>query len=156
MNIYQKALLRAGIPVAGDAGGNLFETPEVQVLLNLLRVLDNPHQDIPLLAVLCSPLYRISNDQLGMVRASSRQPRFYDAMTECREDWCVQTLNSLESLRKKAAETSADELVWALLEDTGLLGAYSAMEQGQRRRANLLRIYDIARETARGQLSLSL
>lgn len=150
MNIYQKALLRAGIPVAGDAGGNLFETPEVQVLLNLLRVLDNPHQDIPLLAVLCSPLYRISNDQLGMVRASSHQPRFYDAMTECREDWCVQTLNSLESLRKKAAETSADELVWALLEDTGLLGAYSAMEQGQRRRANLLRIYDIARETAGG------
>ena len=150
MSIYQNALLRAGVPVAGGAGDDLFETPEVQVLLNLLRVLDNPHQDIPLLAVLCSPLYRLSNDQLGTVRAVSSQPRFYDAMTECQEDWCVQTLSSLEALRAKAAATSANLLVWELLENTGLLAAYSAMEQGQRRRANLLRIYDIARETAGG------
>ena len=150
MSFYQNALLRAGVPVAGGAGNDLFETPEVQVLLNLLRVLDNPHQDIPLLAVLCSPLYRLSNDQLGTVRTVSAQPRFYDAMTECQEDWCVRTLASLEALRAKAAATSADLLVWELLENTGLLSAYSAMEQGQRRRSNLLRIYDIARETAGG------
>ncbi len=150
MSIYQNALLRAGVPVAGGAGGDLFETPEVQVLLNLLRVLDNPHQDIPLLAVLCSPLYRLSNDHLGRIRAASSQPRFYDAMTECSEDWCVRTLNDLEALRQKAAATSADRLVWELLENTGLLSAYSAMDQGQRRRSNLLRIYDIARETAGG------
>ena len=150
MSFYQNALVRAGVPVAGGAGNDLFEAPEVQVLLNLLRVLDNPHQDIPLLAVLCSPLYRLSNDQLGTVRTVSAQPRFYDAMTECREDWCVQTLSSLEALRAKAASVSADLLVWELLENTGLLAAYSAMEQGQRRRSNLLRIYDIARETAGG------
>lgn len=150
MSIYQNALLRAGVPVAGGAGDDLFERPEVQVLLNLLRVLDNPHQDIPLLAVLCSPLYRLSNDQLGIIRAGSRQSRFYDAMAECKEEWCVQTLDSLEHLRTKAASVSADLLVWELLENTGLLGAYSAMEQGEKRRANLLRIYDIARETAGG------
>lgn len=150
IRIYQRALVRAGIPVAAGAGENLFEAPEVQMLLSLLRALDNPHQDVPLLAVLCSPLYRLSNDQLGQIRAGSRQERFYDAMCECEEDWCRQVLSSFQSLREKASGMSAEQLVWYLLEDTGLLAAYSAMEQGQRRRENLLSVYALARTTAGG------
>ena len=130
MTIYQRALTRAGIPVSSDSGGDLFSAPEVQVLMSLLRVLDNPHQDVPLLAVLCSPLYRLSNDQLAKIRACSKTTRFYDAMGECPEDFCRETLASLEALHRKAETMSADQLVWMLLEQEGLLGAYSAMEGG--------------------------
>ena len=150
MTIYQRALTRAGIPVSSDSGGDLFSAPEVQVLMSLLRVLDNPHQDVPLLAVLCSPLYRLSNDQLAKIRACSKKTRFYDAMAECPEDFCRETLASLEELRRKAETTSADQLVWMLLEQEGLLGAYSAMEGGDQRRENLLKVYELARGYASG------
>ena len=150
MTIYQRALTRAGIPVSADSGGDLFSAPEVQVLMSLLRVLDNPHQDVPLLAVLCSPLYRLSNDQLAKIRACSKTTRFYDAMGECPEDFCRETLASLEALRRKAETMSADQLVWMLLEQEGLLGAYSAMEGGAQRRDNLLKIYELAQSYAGG------
>ncbi len=151
ISVYQRALSKVGVPIAAGGGEDLFSAPEVQVLLNLLRVLDNPHQDVPLLAVLCSPLYRISNDQLGQVRAASSQDRFYDAMRECPETWCQEVLASLSALRDKAAKTSADDLTWQLLEETGLLDAYSAMDGGDVRRENLLKIYDTARSAAGGQ-----
>ena len=104
----------------------------------------------PLLAVLCSPLYRLSNDQLAKIRACSKTTRFYDAMGECPEDFCRETLASLEALRRKAETMSADQLVWMLLEQEGLLGAYSAMEGGAQRRDNLLKIYELAQSYARG------
>lgn len=150
ISTYARVLTRAGIPVASDTGENLFEAPEVKVLVDLLRVLNNPHQDIPLLAVLCSPVFRLSNDQLSQVRSQSRQSRFYDAMRECGEPWCQRALEKLEQLRTKAAELSADALVWLLLHETGLLAAYSAMENGQSRRENLLAVYQLARKTAAG------
>ena len=148
--IYAKALKAAGIPVASEGGENLFETPEVSAFLSLLRVLNNPHQDIPLLAVLCSPMFRFSNAQLAEIRASSNRARFYDAMRECREDWCVSAVARLETLRKRAGSESADKLVWELIHETGLLSAYSAMEGGDARRENLLAIYQLALTGASG------
>ena len=150
ISVYARSLNRAGIPVASDEGEDLFEAPEVKVLVDLLRVLNNPHQDIPLLAVLCSPVFRLSNDQLAVIRGGSGRSRFYDAMETCQEPWCQRALEKLNSLRTKAAELSADALVWMLLHETGLLAAYSAMEGGARRRENLLTIYQLARKTAAG------
>ncbi len=148
---YRRALQKAGIPAASDSGDSLFDTPEVKVLLNLLRTLNNPHQDIPLLAVLCSPVFRWSNGQIAQVRAESAQPRFYDAMRESREPWCIRTLEQLEVLRQMASRQSADGLVWTLLHDLGLLSAYSAMEGGTARRDNLLAVYQLACDSAGGE-----
>ena len=148
--LYSRALRDAGIPVAADHGENLFDTPEVKVLVDLLRVLNNPHQDVPLLAVLCSPVFRLSNEQLASIRSASKKSRFYDAMRECREPWCVRVVNRLENLRRSAGTESADGLIWQLLHETGLLSAYSAMEGGARRRENLLRIYQLSLNAASG------
>lgn len=150
MTIYQRALSKAGIPIAPGAGDQLFEAQEVQVLMSLLHVLDNPHQDIPLISVLCSPLYRLSNDQLGIIRACSKAERFFDAMLQCREPWCQKVVKSLEELRQKARILSADTLVWSLISDTGLMAAYSAMSGGAARRQNLLKVYELARNAAAG------
>lgn len=146
--VYSRELKRAGIPVASGGGENLFETPEVRVLVDLLRTLNNPHQDIPLLAVLCSPLFRFSNNDLATIRSGSRAERFYDAMRDCQEPWCISAVERMETWRRKAGTVSADALVWQLLGDTGLLSAYSAMEDGKRRRENLLAVYELARKAA--------
>lgn len=148
ISVYNRVLKRAGIPVASGGGEQLFEAPEVRVLVDLLKTLNNPHQDIPLLAVLCSPLFRFSNNHLAKIRGGSKAERFYDAMRACQEPWCVSALEQLETLREMAGELSADKLVWQLLHETGLLTAYSAMEGGKRRRENLLSIYTLARNAA--------
>ncbi len=142
--IYGRCLRKAGIPVSSGRGENLFETQEIRVLLNLLRVLSNPHQDVPLLSVLCSPILRLSNEQLAQIRTASGETRFYDAMRKCTEPWCVQAVERLEALRQHASKLPADQLIWYLLHEAGLLAAYSAMEDGKRRRENLLTVYQIA------------
>ena len=150
MSIYQKALRQAGIPIASDSGENIFETPEVQVLVNLLRVLDNPHQDVPLLSVLCSPMFRLGNQELARIRVSSKKARFYDALTESHEPFAQNICQRINDLRTAAKQMSAEALVWYLLYDAGLLTAYSAMDGGESRRNNLLAIYELARNAAGG------
>ena len=144
MPAFSRALRAAGVPVAADTEENIFDTPEVRVLFNLMKVLNNPHQDIPLLAVLCSPVFRFSNEQLAVIRAGSRQKRFFDAMAECSESWCSAALQEIGRLRQRAWDVSADVLVWELIHDTGLVAAYSAMEDGVRRRGNLMAVYQYA------------
>jgi ATP-dependent helicase/nuclease subunit A len=75
---YAKVFNRLGIPLLTTRGG-FFESQEITDLLNLLTVLDNPLQDIPLLAVLRSPLVGMSLDELGLVRLA-RKGRFWTAL----------------------------------------------------------------------------
>ncbi|MDD6022868.1 MAG: helicase-exonuclease AddAB subunit AddA [Oscillospiraceae bacterium] len=151
MGLYIRELEALGIPVSADNGTSLFETPEARVLVNILRTIDNPHQDIPLLSVLCSPLFRFSNDQLAQIRNVSDAPRFYDAMEECNEEWCQDAVNTIKALRKEARTLSAELLVWKLLQEYGLLTAYSAMADGSTRQQNLLAIASLARKQASGR-----
>ncbi len=150
MRLYQKALRHAGLPVVSDTGDNIFETPEVQVLLNLLRVLDNPHQDVPLLAVLCSPMFRMGNQELAKIRVESKKARFFDALLESQEPTAQAVAQRILALRTVARQMSAEALVWYLIYDAGLMTAYSAMEGGETRKDNLLMVYELARKVSGG------
>jgi len=78
-------LRRYGIPAYADLGTGYFEAVEVEVMLSLLKVIDNPFQDIPLAAVLRSPLVGLSADDLARIRMKAPQKSFYDALLEfCR------------------------------------------------------------------------
>jgi ATP-dependent helicase/nuclease subunit A len=80
---------RAGVPLVAGRDG-FFESLEVGDLLNLLRLLDNPLQDVPLAAVLRSPLVGLSVDELAEIRASNSAKPFWNAMVRWREDvWPV-------------------------------------------------------------------
>lgn len=72
---------KCGVPLQAARGG-FFESTEISDLLSLLRLLDNPLQDIPLLAVLRSPLVAMTLDELAEVRAVSREQRFWEAVRE--------------------------------------------------------------------------
>ena len=60
--IYRRELARAGVPVGSGQGGGYYSSVEVSALLNMLAVVDNPHQDIPLIAVLRSPAFGFDAD----------------------------------------------------------------------------------------------
>ena len=69
---YLRALSEEGIPWSADGGGDLFDTTEVNVALALLQIVDNPRQDVPLIAALRSPVFGFDGDKLA---SSGRGPR---------------------------------------------------------------------------------
>lgn len=153
--IYKEELTAQGIPVFADTGTGFFKTSEVQVMLSLLQVIDNPRQDIPLLAVLRSPIVSFSIDELAQLRLVDKKIPLYDALLILARD----TINSGEASAKASAflerlqcwremsqYISTDRLLWYLYMETGYYGIVGAMPAGQQRQANLRILFERARQ----------
>ena len=143
---YLQALNEEGIPWTADGGGDFFETTEVNVALAILQVVDNPRQDVALIAALRSPVYGFSGDKLALLRADS-EGDFYTALTHAAENGdreCQDFLDQLEQLRFGAGDQTCRQLMWHIFEKTNLLGIFGAMEGGAERQSNLLSLYALA------------
>ncbi len=143
---YVRALEEEGIPWAADGGGDMFETTEVRVALSILQIVDNPRQDVPLIAALRSPVYGFTADQLALLRADSGGD-FYTALTRAAQGGDQPSrdfLEQLDQLRFGAGDRTCRQLIWHVYEQTNLLGIFGAMEGGERRQANLLALYALA------------
>ena len=133
---YLEALSRLGIPAVSDRGGNLLETPEVEILLSLLKIIDNPHQDVPLLSVLASPVFGFSPEALAAPRTRERRLDYFDAIS--REPGKFSDfLALLAQLREDARWMNLRELLESALHRTGFLAVFAAMEDGVSRVRNL-------------------
>ena len=144
--VYRRALIREGLPVAAGQGGGFYQSVEVSTVLSMLALLDNPHQDIPLIAVLRSPAFGFSADALSRIRAADKDADFYTALCRAAEEdaACRAFLEKLDSLRRQAPDLSAAELVWLLLEELDLIALCSAMADGEQRRARLMELVALA------------
>ena len=144
--VYRRVLTACGVPVAAGQGLGYFRSPEISTALSLLAVLDNPHQDIPLIAALRSPVFGFTADELSAVRGADRDRDFYAALCARAEndEKCRDFLSRIEALRALAADLSAEELVWELLDGFDLLSVFSAMADGAQRRANLMELAALA------------
>ncbi len=145
---YARAFREAGLAWQAEGNGDLLETVEVSVALALLQTVDNPRQDVPLIAALRSPVWAMSADRLARLRAACPDGDFYDAILaggERGEADCREFLEDLADLRLEATDQPAHEFLWNLYQRTNLLGLFSAMDGGADRRANLLMLYEYAR-----------
>ncbi len=145
---YITALEEQGIAWSAPVGEDLFATTQINVALALLQIVDNPHQDVPLIAALRSPVYAFSGDRLAELRSQSKGD-FYDAVVQAAqrgEQDCAQFLEQLERLRLGAGERTCSQLIWHIYETTNLLGLFSAMPGGEERRAHLLTLYELSRQ----------
>lgn len=79
--IYVEEFQSAGIPVYAETTTGYFGASEVETMLSLLKIIDNPHQDIPLAAVLRSPLVGLNGSELGKLRMMLPEGDFYEALT---------------------------------------------------------------------------
>lgn len=144
-DIYRKVLEENGIPVYAESSENFYDTREIQTMMNLLHVLDNPRQDIPLLGVLYSPIGGLSEAELGLVRLAAVEGDFYDALisysAKAKQDELqvkVQSfLGRLDRWRELARVNTIHDLLWKLYEETGFYLYASSMPGGNLRRANL-------------------
>ncbi|MDE7220624.1 MAG: helicase-exonuclease AddAB subunit AddA, partial [Oscillospiraceae bacterium] len=142
---YAKALEERGIPCAAPEDEDFFSAMEVAVACSLLEILDNPRQDVPLIAVLRSPLAGFSPDRLALIRGMHPEGDFYEALSACEDADCIRFLRTLEELRSLARDMSVHRLIWRLYNQLHMLGVFGAMAGGARRRENLIALYEHAR-----------
>lgn len=151
---FAAVLNDAGIPAHTVLATGYFSAVEVQTVLSMLRILDNPRQDIPLTAVLRSPIAGLTDEELAKIRLTDREVSFHDCVlrkceelvadkgdnsswSEVYEQKLYQFYTMYQKLRKLVPDTPIHELIEILLKETGYGDYAAAMPAGRRRRANL-------------------
>ncbi len=143
--LYEQVLAEQGIACAAEGEGDFFAAMEVAVVYAMLELIDNPHQDVPLIAVLRSPVFGFSSDRLAMIRAGCDTGDFYTALAQDGGADAQAFLAGLEALRFLTPDMSVHRLLWHLYNRWNILGVFGAMDGGDGRRANLVALYEHAR-----------
>lgn len=136
-------LMRMGIPVVGEGSLGYLDTPEVQLILSALHIIDNPRQDIPLAAVLRSWLGGFSPDEMADIRLAAKEGCFYEALQQKAETddelaaKCRAFCRRLQSLRRLAGEGSVADVILCLLRENGYYQLVGAMPGGAMRQGDL-------------------
>lgn len=145
MDIYTDIFTNEGIPVYCENQKGFFSATEVVDVLNMLRVIDNPRQDIPLASVLTSGMFDVTNDDLAKVRGKHKKIDYYQAIWKyCESGADIVLKNKLDEImnlvrkyREMVPYTSIYNLITQILEDTGYYTYISALPGGKRRKANI-------------------
>lgn len=139
--LIAKILASEGVPAYSDADAQYFDLPEVRDVMNVLRVLDNPYQDVPLLSALRCPCFGFTSERLAEIRLrdETRQKPFYQVFFALREqEQDVRTAcERLDAWRFWAQHLTTDRLLWRILSDSGLYALAGAQRDGAARQANL-------------------
>lgn len=143
--VFTSVLMSEGIPAHTGSQTGYFSTIEVITLLNLLRIIDNPLQDIALTAVLTSPIVQLMGEELALIKSTYKDEDMYQACKryslEGEDIWLKTKLyhffEQMEQFRTKAVYTPIHELIWMILEQTNYGRYIAAMPGGEQRKANL-------------------
>ncbi len=148
---YARALGEAGIPMETESGDDFFETTEISIILSLLKIIDNPRQDVPLLSVLRSPLFpEFTPDRLAQIRAGAKDGDFYSALELDEGEDSRKFIEELEQLRKNVGEKPAYRLIEDIYRAKHLMALFGAMPGGEERKANLAALREHARRLDQG------
>ncbi len=161
---FVKVLGEMGIPVRAAAGTGYFSSLEVQTALNLLKILDNPRQDIPMAAVLASPIVGLTGEELAIIRVQFPEQEFFQAvmhympvepgaeregnagvpkeaeaagLTGKPRQKLQSFLRLLQKYRRKISYTPIHQLLFEILEETGYQAYAYALPGGEVKKANL-------------------
>jgi ATP-dependent helicase/nuclease subunit A len=146
-----------GIPIYANLSTGYFEATEVAIMLSLLRVIDNPSQDIPIASVLRSPIVGLTEEELAKIRIYQKKGSFWEAVSAfCRSKTEESTAafydkvrafyESLKEWRSLARQGSLSELIWQLYRETQFYDFVGGLPGGKQRQANLRALYDRARQ----------
>ena len=154
--IFLDELGSEGIPVYADTGSGYFESIEIRTIMSLLKVIDNPLQDVPMIALLRSPIVGFTAEELSDLRLLHKDLYFYEIIKEVTEGIhevsedlkfkCVSFVAALNKWRKKSIYTPIDEFIWYLYMDTAFYGYVGAMPNGKLRQANLKILFQRAKQ----------
>lgn len=136
---YQKVFEQEGIPLIVASKTGYFSATEVQTVLSLLRVLDNPYQDIPLAAVMKSYFGKFSSEELAQIRSEYLGMPFYQCVEQMLpvSEKIIAFQEMLQKFRQRIPYTPIHRLLQEILDETGYRNYVAALPAGEQRRANL-------------------
>ena len=146
------ALAAAGIPVYFDSGEGYANLLEVRAMTDMLEVIDNPLQDLPLISTLRSDWFGFSDEELAEIRlcAPDRDRPFHEAFQVCAAgegalaERCREAAESLSRWRVRCEHSRLSDFIWALMHESGFYAAEGALPGGEERMANLRMLYSQA------------
>lgn len=151
--IFEKEILNLGMPVFSDSSAEYLESIEIQTIMSLLKIIDNPLQEIPLVAVMRSMIGGFTDNDLVEIRLSDKYDNFYNTILKSKQSVSEllrskidQFLNNLEMWRKEQEYLSLDELIWKIYNDTGYYNYVGLMTNGELRQANLKMLFERAKQ----------
>ncbi len=139
--LYVRELEKFGVPATFESSSSFFELPEIKLTLSVLRVIDNPAQDIPLLSAMMSPMFGFTPDDLAKIRAEFRNGTFYSAVLKAAEkegSKAYKFADTIKNLRTLAVTMTAEDFINTLYEYLGIIPICACM--GGERAVNNLRI----------------
>ena len=149
-NYFEKEIIKLGMPVFSDASPEYLDSIEIQTIINLLKVIDNPMYDIPLVSVMRSQIGGFSDNDLIKIRINNDKTTFYESLINYKEDDLKEKinkfLNNIETWREKSHYQTLDELIWNIYTDTGYYNYVSLMPNGTLRQANLKSLFEKAKQ----------
>ncbi len=151
--IFEEEIINLDMPVFSDSSQEYLDSIEIENIMSLLRIIDNPIQDIPLVTVLRSNIGKFTDDELVEIRLSDKYDNFYNAMQKAKinvgknlQEKIEKFLTNLEKWRKEQEYLALDEFVWKLYSDTGYYNYVGLMPNGELRQANLKMLFERAKQ----------
>lgn len=149
INMYADELRRRGIPAKGNEETGYLKSREIAVLIDLLRIISNPLQDISMAAVMTSPMYMFSITDLAVIKSLDRQRALFPIIRgisegeypECTDmflrERCMNFLESIDGFRLDSVTMTIGELIGEIYDSTDFISVMQLHDDGEKKRANL-------------------
>ena len=152
-SLYEKEIMNLKMPVFSDSNQEYLDSIEIQTIMSLLKVIDNPMEDIPLVTVLRSNIGGFTDNELVEIRLSDKYDNFYNCMLKAKVDVKPELKRKIENFleniskwRKEQEYLALDELIWKIYMDTGYYNYVGLMPNGNLRQANLKMLFERAKK----------
>ena len=152
--IYEKEISQLGITVYSDSSDSYLQSVEIDTMISLLKIINNPMQDIPLVTVLRSTIGNFNDNELIQISFEGTKESFYEKLLKAKENnknkdltiKITRFLNNIEKWRKEEKYKPLDELIWQIYIDTGYMNYVSLMPNGELRASNLKMLFEKAKQ----------
>lgn len=142
---YAEVLRNEGIPCFTEVSGEFLTSTEISLALNILRIVDNPKQDVPLLSVLMSPVFGFTADDVARLRLSDRRSDIYTCLVGESENEKVKAfLEKIRYWRNISVCLRVKEFIEEIYSDTALPSIFQATDPSGIKRGNLMLLCDYA------------
>lgn len=144
-DVFSEVFEKNGIPLETESSTGYFDTPEIRTLLDALRVIDNPYQDIALAGVLSSSVIGMEAGELAELRAKYPDCHLYEGIFKYINESCdtplyekcMEFISFHERYKKKSGYKTIGELISDIVSETGYYDQVCALGSGEKRRANI-------------------
>ena len=145
-NVYEKEISELEIPVYSDSSSQYLQSVEIETIMSLLRIINNPMQDIPLVTVMRSPIGNFTDNELIKIRMVDRNSSFYEALLKSDLEKAHRFLSLLKELREDEEYMTLDEWIWNIYTKTGYMNYVNLMPNGALRVSNLRMLFERAKQ----------